>query len=67
MTDVDVYIFDEPTNGLDVASVKFFKTIINSLAKNKIIIFSSHDENFLHGLNINSYQINEKNIIKIEN
>ncbi|WP_426578158.1 AAA family ATPase [Xenorhabdus stockiae] len=44
MTDMDVYIFDEPINGLDSSSVNFFRTLLNFLSERKIIIFSSHDE-----------------------
>lgn len=64
MTDVDVYILDEPTNGLDVTSISFLKEKFNSLADQKIIIFSSHDESFLKDLNIHDYKIHENRISK---
>ncbi|MDE9482329.1 ATP-binding cassette domain-containing protein [Xenorhabdus bovienii] len=64
MTDVDVYILDEPTNGLDVTSMSFLKEKFNSLADQKIIIFSSHDESFLKDLNIHDYRIHENRISK---
>lgn len=43
LADVDVYIFDEPTNGLDPYWVIEFKKIINELKQaGKTIILSSH-------------------------
>lgn len=43
MEDNDLYIFDEPTNGLDEAGVKLFYEIINELReKEKTIIITSH-------------------------
>ncbi len=40
--DYDLYIFDEPFNGLDVESVYEVKKIINQLAKKHIVFVSSH-------------------------
>ncbi len=43
LADVDVYIFDEPTNGLDPYWVIEFKNIIKDLTNNgKTVILSSH-------------------------
>lgn len=43
LSDVDVYIFDEPTNGLDPYWVIEFKNIIKDLTNNgKTVILSSH-------------------------
>lgn len=66
MSDVDVYIFDEPTNGLDLNSTTFFRELIKSLANQKIFILSSHDESFLQGLTINDYWIHKNQIITLE-
>ncbi|MDX7997728.1 ATP-binding cassette domain-containing protein [Xenorhabdus sp. Reich] len=63
MTDVDVYIFDEPTNGLDLKSIDFFKELINIFSDEKIIILSSHDEKFTQGLTINDYKIHNNQIV----
>ncbi|PHM74686.1 ATP-binding cassette domain-containing protein [Xenorhabdus kozodoii] len=66
MSDVDVYIFDEPTNGLDLKSIAFLKELIKSLADKKVFILSSHDENFSQGLIFNDYQIHKNQLIKVE-
>ncbi|OKP04815.1 AAA family ATPase [Xenorhabdus eapokensis] len=66
MSDVDVYIFDEPTNGLDLKSITFFRKMIKSFADKKIFILSSHDESFLQGLMINDYKIHQNQVIKME-
>ena len=39
----DIYIFDEPTDNLDLASKNAFFKIINKLKDNKIIILVSHE------------------------
>ena len=41
-----VMIFDEPTNSLDIDSVKKIENIINEISKNRIIIIISHDPSF---------------------
>ncbi|MDC9582424.1 ATP-binding cassette domain-containing protein [Xenorhabdus sp. PR6a] len=64
LSDVDVYIFDEPTNGLDVKSTTFLKTLIKPLADKKIFVLSAHDENFLQGLMTHDYKIDKNQIIK---
>ncbi|MBS9437756.1 ATP-binding cassette domain-containing protein [Photorhabdus noenieputensis] len=57
ITDADVYIFDEPTNGLDSDSITFLIELLISLAEEKIVIFSSHDDSFLQELNVITYEI----------
>lgn len=43
LKDADIYIFDEPLNGLDAKSIIDFREIIMFLeTKNKIVIISSH-------------------------
>lgn len=43
MTEAEVFIFDEPTNGMDFNSAKEARNFIRNLAKNgKIIIVASH-------------------------
>ncbi|NHB89476.1 AAA family ATPase [Photorhabdus tasmaniensis] len=63
ITDADVYIFDEPTNGLDSDSITFLIALMISLAEEKIVIFSSHDDSFLQELNFTTYEINGDKII----
>ncbi|KMW73448.1 hypothetical protein TI10_10370 [Photorhabdus luminescens subsp. luminescens] len=57
ITDADVYIFDEPTNGLDSDSITFLIELLISLAEEKVVIFSSHDDRFLQQLNFITYEI----------
>ncbi|MCC8373111.1 hypothetical protein CKY10_10480 [Photorhabdus sp. HUG-39] len=57
ITDADVYIFDEPTNGLDSDSITFLIELLISLAEEKVVIFSSHDDRFLQELNFITYEI----------
>ncbi|NDL00595.1 ATP-binding cassette domain-containing protein [Photorhabdus bodei] len=63
ITDADVYIFDEPTNGLDSNSITFLIELMISIAEEKIVIFSSHDDSFLQGLNFTTYEINGNKIM----
>ncbi|MQL48882.1 AAA family ATPase [Photorhabdus khanii] len=63
MTDADVYIFDEPTNGLDSDSITFLIALMISLAEEKIVIFSSHDDSFLQALSFTTYEINGNKIM----
>ena len=46
--DKDIYIFDEPTNDLDVQSVDKFIEIIKELSKTKMVIVISHDKKILN-------------------
>ncbi|BCR21992.1 ABC transporter ATP-binding protein [Borrelia sp. HM] len=41
-TDVPILIFDEPTNGLDIASKSIFRSIVSGL-EDKIIFFTGHN------------------------
>lgn len=41
--DKDVYILDEPTNSLDIESIKILKDLLKEIKKDKTIIISSHD------------------------
>lgn len=60
LEDVDMYIFDEPLNGLDDASVTFFQEELKGLKQNgKIILIVLHDESRL--------KLRNKQIIKISN
>lgn len=45
LSDAQLYLLDEPTNGLDEHWINEFQTMIMSLKKeNKTIIFSTHDD-----------------------
>ncbi|CAQ82927.1 MULTISPECIES: AAA family ATPase [Photorhabdus] len=66
ITDADVYIFDEPTNGLDSNAITFLIELMLSLAEEKIVIFSSHDDSFLQGLNFTTYEIHDNKIMHHE-
>ncbi len=42
LSDPDVLILDEPINGLDPVQISEYRNVIRALAKNKVIILSSH-------------------------
>lgn len=45
MDDKDIYLFDEPLNGLDKASITIFKNeLISLINQKKLIIIISHDQ-----------------------
>lgn len=44
LKDSDIMVFDEPTSALDVASIEIFKTILETIKENKIILIITHDE-----------------------
>ena len=46
LKDSDVMVFDEPTSALDVSSIEIFKTILETIRDNKIILIITHDESF---------------------
>lgn len=50
--DYDIYIFDEPFNGLDIESVYELRKIITQLSENHIVFVSSH---LLQSLNTCEY------------
>lgn len=57
MTEGDIYIFDEPLNGLDETSQKvFIQELKKKKRKNKLIIISTH--------RLDSYKFRNKNIIQ---
>ncbi|WP_445496951.1 ATP-binding cassette domain-containing protein [Photorhabdus sp. SF281] len=64
ITEADVYIFDEPTNGLDSDSITFLIALMTALAEEKIVIFSSHDDSFLQELNFTTYEIKDNKIVR---
>lgn len=57
----DIYIFDEPFNGLDIESVYELRKTINQLSENHIVMISSH---ILESLNNceNIFVLKDKNI-----
>ena len=58
--DKDIYILDEPIDGLDDFAKKLFKELINEKIKNnKIVIVSLHDKNFLNEFDPIVYEIKE--------
>lgn len=61
--DKDIYLFDEPLNGLDYKSIQIFKEEIVRLRKQgKLIIIVSHDKSIFNNLKINRLIINEEKI-----
>lgn len=64
--EADIYIFDEPFNGLDQQSLNNFIDILSKLKANKALILTSHDYNIAydlatHILNLNNATYNKKN------
>ncbi len=58
--DADIYILDEPVDGLDDFAKKLFKELIDEKIKeNKTVIVSIHDKNFLNDLNPIVYEIKD--------
>ena len=43
LKDADVFLFDEPTTGLDLMGINAIKTIIKDLLSEKICIFVEHN------------------------
>lgn len=59
----DLYIFDEPINGLDQESQNLFLEIINSLQYlNKTIIITTHFEKYFQNLNLQRLIMNNGKI-----
>jgi len=62
----DIYIFDEPTDGLDKNSRENFILICKELSKTKSVIVSSHDLGFIDRM-VNQAQVlnlEDKNVFK---
>jgi len=58
--DADIYILDEPIDGLDDFAKKLFKELIDEkLKENKTVIVSIHDKSFLNDLNPIVYEIKD--------
>lgn len=55
----DIILFDEPTNGLDIISKKFFNDLIYEISLKKTVIITTHDINFIENFK-------SVNIIKID-
>lgn len=63
LSDFDIYLYDEPLNGLDDETVKTFILFLQELAlKNKLIIISSHLADNYKTLPIQLLSIKDKNI-----
>ena len=58
--DSDIYIFDEPIDGLDDFAKKLFKELIKEkLSLNKTIIVSLHDKSFLNEFDPIIYEVKD--------
>ena len=58
--DSDIYIFDEPLDGLDAFAKKLFKELVSEkINQNKTIIVSLHDKSLLSDLNPIVYEIKD--------
>lgn len=62
-SDADLFLLDEPMEGLDDFSRKIFKLdLIELLEKNKTIIISTHNQRYFKELNSNNYRLKEGQI-----
>ncbi|WKC58125.1 ABC transporter ATP-binding protein [Borrelia sp. P9F1] len=61
-TDVPVLIFDEPTNGLDIASKNVFRSVISSL-ENKMVFITGHNVRDLVDIVDHLTVIDNKNVL----
>lgn len=60
LSDGDLYLFDEPTDGLDNDSIKIFKEdIIKLLALNKTVIISTHNKQIYRDLTPTIYNFKD--------
>nr|WP_089739950.1 sugar ABC transporter ATP-binding protein [Gracilibacillus ureilyticus] len=65
VTDADVYIFDEPTKGVDVGSKKDIFTLILELAKRgKAVIYASGELSEIIGITDRAYVIFDGQVVK---
>lgn len=65
LRDFNIYLFDEPLNGLDNETVKIFMLYLQELVnKNKLIIISSHLKESYNALPIQILNISNKAISK---
>lgn len=65
IADADVYIFDEPTKGVDVGSKKdIFKLILELAKRGKAIIYASSELAEIIGITDRSYVIYDGKIVK---
>lgn len=52
LTDVDIYLFDEPTDALDKASITLFVDyIIDLVSKGKIVLIATHERSYFSKIN----------------
>ncbi|MBJ9739612.1 ABC transporter ATP-binding protein [Acinetobacter oleivorans] len=58
MVDSQVLVMDEPTNGLDVQSVKVLEDLILNLCQDRLILMACHDEKVRKKLNAKILDIN---------
>lgn len=65
--DYKVYIFDEPFNGLDIESNYILLNKIRDLAKENIVLVSSHIIEIIEPYLTKTYFVNNQTIIQVEN
>ncbi|MDF0728215.1 sugar ABC transporter ATP-binding protein [Cytobacillus sp. S13-E01] len=65
ITDADVYIFDEPTKGVDVGAKKDIFNLITGLAENgKVIIYASSETSEIIGITNRLYVLYDGQVVK---
>ena len=57
LSNPDIYLLDEPTNNLDLDSIKFLENYLSKLNKKMIIV--SHDEEFLNNISNKIFELKD--------
>ena len=57
-------MLDEPTNSLDKTAVDYLSELIANLSKKAIVIFTTHDQDFLTKVKPNILELDESPINK---
>ncbi|KXZ13006.1 ATP-binding cassette domain-containing protein [Bacillus nakamurai] len=64
MENPDLVILDEPTNALDEETIHKIKTfLIDYKKRNKLILISSHDKNFLESISDEIFEVKDGSVI----
>lgn len=64
MENPDLIILDEPTNALDEETIHKIKTfLIDYKKRNKLILISSHDKNFLESISDEIFEVKDGGVI----
>ncbi|MDP1574334.1 MAG: ABC transporter ATP-binding protein [Coxiellaceae bacterium] len=57
--DPGLLVLDEPTNEIDIESKNYLISCLLEMKKDKVIIFSTHDDNFISALDAKKYNLSD--------